>query len=323
MRFDMPERRRARSLAAELIKKPALRRQLAGLLVRRPLRPEHERSAVTLACYPGLPYHRHMLWKAALFAGIRLVPYRADAADRGAIGLFWPDMAATAADRISPKPPASWWRAALNGRTGEESKRTVEQVFAAVSGYAIAIDPTVYRGLCVAKSDRNNGAHDGRMVACPIAHPEPELAYEMLVDNRADHATVMDMRVPVIGETIPAVYLKRRPLSDRFANANTNVAVAEPDAVFSREEQARLIAICRRLGLELGVELDVLRDAGDGRIYVVDANWTSWGPPAPIADAAAVWAVRRYATALVRLVRARSSGREDALSRWVESELPQ
>ena len=32
--------------------------------------------------------------------------------------------------------------------------------------------------------------------------------------------------------------------------------------------------VARLMGLEFGV----LRDAKSGLIYVVDANWTSWGP---------------------------------------------
>ncbi|WGF89290.1 hypothetical protein [Marinivivus vitaminiproducens] len=302
-----PGRHRARGLTRELVKKPALRRLLGDLLVRRPLRPAAERSDVVIACYPGLPYHRHMLWKAVLHAGMRLEPYRGDKGRTPAIGLFWADRVAMPDNRVGPTPPRSWWRGALNGRTGQDSKRTVEAVFASVFGYPLAIDPTTHCGPAVAKSDRDNGAHDGRVIDCPIAEADPGLAYEAVIDNRADEATVVDYRVPVIGGEIPFVYVKRRPLSDRFANANAEVALTEPDAVFSRDEQAGLAEVCRRLALDLGVELDVLRDRTDGRIYVVDANPNAWGPPRPIAAADAVRAVRLYASALVRLAERKSA----------------
>ena len=43
--------------------------------------------------------------------------------------------------------------------------------------------------------------------------------------------------------------------------------------MLSKDEQAKLLQFCRAIGLDYG-ELDVLRDNGDGRIYVVDANNT-------------------------------------------------
>ena len=121
------------------------------------------------------------------------------------------------------------------------------------------------------------------MVACPIAVAEPGVAYQVLVDNVAGDGTVLDCRVPIVGGRIPFVYLKRRPLGARFANANTAVTVAAAEELFSGAERDRLLAFARAMGLGIGGEIDVLRDAGSGRLYVVDANWTSWGPPRPMA----------------------------------------
>jgi glutathione synthase/RimK-type ligase-like ATP-grasp enzyme len=115
---------------------------------------------------------------------------------------------------------------------------------------------------------------------------------------------VLDHRVPVVGGEIPLVYLKRRPLRDRFSNTNLRVGLADAGEVFSAAERERLLAFCRAMGLDLG-EIDVLRDAGDGRIYVVDVNRTAWGPPRSMRTADAVRAVRAYAAALSRLAEAR------------------
>ena len=49
------------------------------------------------------------------------------------------------------------------------------------------------------------------------------------------------------------------------------------------------------------IQLTVLRDTGDGRIYVVDVNPSAWGPPRPLPTVDAVRAVRAYAAALARL----------------------
>ena len=296
---------RAPSLLREVRKKPGFRSLLLALAVARLGRPASERCGADLECFPGLPYHRHMLWKVAFYAGARLVPYGGEAtanARRPRLRLVWPDQTATAAGEPRRPPPSlPWWEGALNARADDESKRKVEREFARAFGYGLAVDPTVHVGPCVAKSDRLNGAHDGRVVECPIAEADPALTYQRLLDNRADADTVLDLRVPVVGGEIPFVYRKYRPLRDRFSNANTAVVIAEPADVFSEAERAKLVALARAMGLELGGELDVLRDARDGRIYVVDANWTSWGPPRPMRTSDAVRAVRTYAEALARL----------------------
>jgi hypothetical protein len=247
-----------------------------------------------------------MLWKVAFYAGARLRHYP-DGATAGTgrpkLRVYCPDTSA-ARERLPgrPVPPDGWLRSALNGRTGEESKRRIEQAFAAEFGYPLAVDPTVHVGPCVAKSDRLNGAHDGRVLECPVAEADPALAYEVLIDNRVDERTVVDFRLPVVGgEIIPFVYRKYRPLHARFSNTNTAVEVADPAEVFSADERAKLARFCAAMGLDLGVEIDVLRDARVRRVYVVDANRTSWSPPRPIRTADAVRAVRSYAAALVWL----------------------
>jgi len=290
-----------RSLARKIRKSRSFRVQLLALLAARLARPR-ERARIDLECHPGVPHHKHVVWKVALYAGARLVPYREggspDAGGRPRLRLFWPDSLPAASG--AGAPPAGWRSGALNARLRDASKRRVQQVFAEVFGYALAVDPTTHVGPCVAKSDRINAAHDGRVVECPLADPDPDLAYERLIDNRADEGTVVDLRVPVLGGEIPFVYLKRRPVGARFANHNIAVSVVPTDEALSAEERDRIGAFCRAMGLDVG-ELDVLRDAGDGRIYVVDVNRTPWGPPRPGRVADAVRAVRAYAAALARL----------------------
>jgi hypothetical protein len=150
------------------------------------------------------------------------------------------------------------------------------------------------------QSNRHTAAHDGRVLHCPIAEADQRLAYERLIDNRANENTVLDLRVPVVGREIPFVYLKYRPVADRFSNTNHRVVLAAAEEIFSEEERARLRAFSLAMGLDLG-ELDVLRDTEDGRIYVVDVNASAWGPPQPLLAADAVRAVRAYAAALARL----------------------
>jgi len=74
------------------------------------------------------------------------------------------------------------------------------------------------------------------------------------------------------------MFIKRRPVSSRFANMNSEVELSHADAHFTSDERDKLAAFTRAMKLDWG-GLDVLRDRHDGRIYVVDVNKTDMGPP--------------------------------------------
>jgi hypothetical protein len=211
--------------------------------------------------------------------------------------LHWPDCSVRGACR--ERPPASWWQGALNGGLQSTGKHSVEQVFGRIFGYELAVDPTIHRGQCVVKSARHTSAHDGRLVDCPIHTADDTMSYQRLIDNRAERGMVLDLRVPIIGQRIPFVYRKFRPVDDRFKNINTEVELVSTEQVFSTEEQDQIQGFSRAIGLDIG-ELDVLRDGTDGKIYVVDVNPTPWGPPKPLLTMRSVHAVNAYAEELLQ-----------------------
>ena len=72
----------------------------------------------------------------------------------------------------------------------------------------------------------------------------------------------------------------RRPAHDaaaRFLPPNTDARLVDPATVFSTAELGQLAAFVAAMGADW-CALDVLRDRGDGRIYVVDVNKTDAGP---------------------------------------------
>ena len=149
--------------------------------------------------------------------------------------------------------------------------------FEEVFGYPLLLEPKAFEGICVAKSERN-AMHDGRLVHCPTAEVVPGLVYQRLVENSVNAEYVEDIRVPVIGRRIPFVYLKYRLLKNRFSNENLYARMSASDRVLKPEELRLLHSFVRHIGLQYG-ELDVLRDNVDGRLYIVDANNTPYGPP--------------------------------------------
>lgn len=166
----------------------------------------------------------------------------------------------------------------VNRSCSDISKVTVGEAFGKAFGYALDVDPLTHEGACVEKSDAN-AVHDGQIVTCPLVAPRPGFVYQRLVDNRTDDDThVVDLRLPVIGGTLPFVYLRERPVERRFRSGNKSVSTAQLYDVFDQDEVRGIRAFCALLGLEYG-ELDVLRDRADGRIYIVDANNTPYGPP--------------------------------------------
>ncbi len=171
----------------------------------------------------------------------------------------------------------------MNFQARDVSKSNVARVFEAVFGYSLQVDPRTHVGQAVEKGEAN-GVHDGRIVICPT-EPRAGKVYQRVVDNRGARGLVEDFRTPAIGGRAACVFIKRRSVEQRFTNNNSEVALARAQDLFSVLELERLAAFCGAMGLDWG-GLDVLRDAQDGRIYIVDANKTDMGPPTslPLGD---------------------------------------
>ncbi len=190
----------------------------------------------------------------------------------------------------------------LNAGSLDISKQRVQEVFERVFGYSLALDPTIHTGPMVEKSDAN-GRHDGRVVHGPVpdAAVRPDRVYQKLVHNEDGQGHTVDLRVPIFCGAIPLVYRKVRPVDERFGKVEVRVDICEPGQVLSAEEQAMIARLCRDMGVDLG-EMDVLRDNGDGRIYVVDVNNTPDGPPRGLTREGKIQAVDRMSRAFEEAV---------------------
>jgi len=164
----------------------------------------------------------------------------------------------------------------LNGKCNDISKSHVAETFRTVFGYDLSLDPSQATTPFLEKGEEN-GIHDARIHQTPIP-AVPGRVYQKLIDNRTDDGTVLDYRCPSVFGDIPLVFLKERPINKRFANLNTRVRIASAAECFSEEERAQIKSFCAAMQLDWG-GLDILRDAGDGRIYIVDVNKTDMGPP--------------------------------------------
>lgn len=182
---------------------------------------------------------------------------------------------------VSPNdPPTKLKRGVrlINFACRDVSKTAVARASAVAFGRSLAVDPRTYTGAAVEKSEMN-AAHDGRVVQCPT-EPTPGKVYQRVIDNRLpqDPTIVEDLRTCTVGGRPVCVFLKRRHVTKRFLNTNTEVLLRRPEEVFSAAEMDQIAAFAREIGLEWG-GVDVLRDRNDGSLQIVDANKTDMGPP--------------------------------------------
>jgi hypothetical protein len=165
----------------------------------------------------------------------------------------------------------------INDTYVDDDKAVIQAAFERVFGHSLQVDPRTHSGPAVKKS-RANGKHDGAIVQCPIAEPDPAYVYQTVVNNAVPGDLVEDLRIHICDYRPVFGYMKYRPLAKRFGNGNTYARLASVFDLCSGEEVASITKFVRELGLEIG-EIDALRDRTSGRLYIVDANNTPYGPP--------------------------------------------
>jgi hypothetical protein len=245
-------------------------------------------SPFTIAFTPERARPWYLVWAVARLAGGRLTR---DAGDADVVMHFEDQTISPNAPPGRLKPGARL----INFGCDDVSKSRVAEVFAQAFGYPLAIDPATHVGEAVEKSEIN-GAHDGRVLNCP-APALAARAYQRLIDNRGlDLNHVDDLRTCTVDGKPVVVFIKRRPVSKRFQNTNSEVLMRTPEQMFSENEMSQIAAFMSGMGMNWGA-VDVLRDRRDGRLYIVDANKTDMGPPIalPLADKMA--ATRKLAAA--------------------------
>ncbi len=248
--------------------------------------------------YPDGPVKHHAMYKILLFLGYRITTNPTDHCN---LAIKWwraPDGNPFAPqDAVLSQLTNRLDRAKiLNIEVEDITKERVARVFQEAFGYAISIDPLKYSGKCVMKTNWN-ALHLGRIIECPIKTRQDGFVYEKIIRNEVENGLVEDIRVPVFGNIISYVYVKRRPIEKRFMDrdhANKRASIAEVDDLLSKEEVGRILCFCKRIGLDY-CEVDVLRDRDDGRVYIVDANCCPAGPPFPISKSEEKTAVFRLA----------------------------
>lgn len=166
--------------------------------------------------------------------------------------------------------------AGINRDCTDISKSKVSNVFDDVFGYSLDVDPRTATPPFICKSEIN-GRHDG-YVAQENCEPKDGWVYQKLIQTETPDGTVLDLRAVAIFGKLPLIYLKERPVEERFANRNSRCRLAQTENYLSPEELSKISQFCQKMRLDWG-GLDILRDAQDDKIYIVDVNKTDMGPP--------------------------------------------
>lgn len=191
-------------------------------------------------------------------------------ADKADIALHFEDLAEV--NPVKPNGPDIF----LNYNCRDITKGHLARVFEAVFGYALSVNPTTQSGDMVKKSELN-GKHDGSIITGPVP-PEKGWVYQKVINNKTENGTVEDLRCPTIKGQIPLVYIKERPIDNRFDNFNSRCRLSTPELHFNEVERGLISQFCQEMRLDFG-GLDILRDRESGLLYIVDVNKTDMGPP--------------------------------------------
>ncbi|MEQ9314683.1 MAG: hypothetical protein RLN72_02465 [Henriciella sp.] len=242
----------------------------------------------TIAFHPDKPRPWYFIWPVMHASGSKLI------SDVSKADIVFQFDDSTHADHTVPvtKPGATL----VNFDCTDISKSNVAEAFETAAGYSLKVDPRVYQGPMVEKSEKN-ACHDGRIIEGPI-EPVEGKTYQRLIDNEIDGGLVEDLRCCIVGGEPTLVFRKRRELSRRFLNENAQVLLDDPRKCYTADEIAVIKGFASEIGLDWG-GVDVLRDRSTGRIYIVDANKTDMGPPVALGLGDKLKSTRRMARAFV------------------------
>lgn len=175
--------------------------------------------------------------------------------------------------RISREKPV------LNFDCRDISKRNVERIAATIYGYGSLVDPCIHEGRCV-KKHNDNGKREGLVVDCPMTRrdPDPGFVYQRFIETNPG-GPQLEYRVPIVLGSVPIVFevykdapesLPQRHLKHQLLRT---IVPQEVSQIFGAAELEQLLRFSSAMGFDMG-ELDVLRCAESGRLYILDANTT-------------------------------------------------
>ena len=169
-----------------------------------------------------------------------------------------------------------------NAHCSDIRKSTLERSHLAAFGYGMAVDPTSFEGPMVIKSEFN-ARHDGKVIHGPIADSDIQqhCVYQLDIKNSDETGQHFDYRLVFIRGSIPLAYKKYKAAESRFTNQCASAQIISVNTALDHQEIQFIGTMMHSLHVDYA-ELDALRDAQTGKLFVIDVNPTPWGPPAEL-----------------------------------------
>lgn len=251
------------------------------------------RRAKTILFHPEYPHKRTIIYKILRYSKYNITSNPRHKFD---LAFYWEDATYRKESSVLQKFHPD---KIMNLNCTDISKEKISRVFNEVFGYDVNINPITFTGKCVKKSNLN-AKHDGVIADCPVEGVEEGFVYQKILNNQIGDELVVDIRTPVFKGNIPFVYLKYKKIKDRFTNDLYKSEIASVNEFLTLDETKNISEFCREIGLDYG-ELDVLRNNDDRKIYIVDVNYTPWGPPVKLSEEESRMAVIRMSEAFKQI----------------------
>lgn len=201
--------------------------------------------------YPDLPRPINRLYHVLLDLGIKFhnntsLPYD--------VAFFW-----TYEDKMEPD---SFIKGidCINKGCFDVTKTRVNNIFD-----DIIVDPEIYEGLVVRKSERQCSL-DEKIIICP-SKKEEGFVYRKYIETRTDNAYV-DYRIFYFGEI--KFIVSKWNYGGIFKREN-HIWHLEPLSILSPDKIRSIEDGCKNFGFDFG-EIDLLKDVHNNNFYVVDLN---------------------------------------------------
>jgi hypothetical protein len=258
----------------------------------------HGRRPPSVITYPDLPSRRTALHKVC-----RALNWELTNAPRSAPQLIIRFEDQTEKETALPEWLLKSSRTIWNLQCTDIRKSTLEKAHKTSFGYGMSVDELVHSGPMVVKSERN-AQHDGRTIEGPIApqDQQTDAVYQIDIQNVDEAGRHFDYRLVYIRGNIPLAYRKYKAKSTRFTNVCESADVVETTQALTAEELRSTERMMHLLHVDYA-ELDALRDAGSGKLYVIDVNPTPWGPPSELSDEDKSMAIQTMARAFAHAVK--------------------
>lgn len=248
----------------------------------------NKRKQISILFYPDEPRPFHEIYKLCHLLGYEKIN---DLNTRHDMAFNWQDVTFRTDDADLARLAKEIKVVNINCR--DISKKRVDTVFKEVFGYNAVINPLTFSGYCLKKSDSN--AQDAEMVIrCPLKTIEENSVYQRLINNIVDKKFVQEIAAPFFAGSIPFAYMKYKLLDNRFDNCNLRIEITEFEKLVSQEEKEKIIIFCKKMRLDCG-ELEMIRDADDKRLYIIDINSTPIGPAGYISPSQRITALKKIA----------------------------